>query len=65
MHTLIITVTHIKQVHAIQDVLQDAEEDGQLDFAFNVELKQGKEEPEQTYKEQHARCEDAPCCGCC
>ena len=65
MHTLIITVTHIKQVHAIQVVLQDAEEDGQLDFAFNVELKEGKEEPDQTYKEQPGRCEDAPCCGCC
>ena len=22
-------------------------------------------EPEPSYKEQHGRCEDAPCCGCC
>ena len=65
MHKLIITVPHIKQVFAIQELLRDGEDNGQLDFAFNVELKEGREEPEQTYKEQYGRCEDAPCCGCC
>jgi hypothetical protein len=29
------------------------------------EAQQAQPQPQPSYKEQHGRCEDAPCCGCC
>ena len=38
MHTLTITVSSKEEAKAITDVLSNAEEGGDLDFAFNIQV---------------------------
>ena len=38
MHTITITVSSQEEAKAITDVLSNAEESGDLDFAFNIQV---------------------------